>query len=163
MENEEKWKMNIASCISDNYADKVKVVMTSIIRNHPASQLRFFIFSSERPLEFPFSNKMVNPREWLARIRDAEFVLTNSFHCAVFSIIFHKPFAVLALDGRYDAQNERFYSLLSRIGLSDRLVRTEDDLMRVARICDIDWSSVDAALVTLREHSWSYLHKALGE
>lgn len=121
------------------------------------------VLSSERPLEFPFSNKMVNPREWLARIRDAEFVLTNSFHCAVFSIIFHKPFAVLALDGRYDAQNERFYSLLSRIGLSDRLVRTEDDLMRVARICDIDWSSVDAALVTLREHSWSYLHKALGE
>lgn len=38
--------MNIAFCISDDYADKVKVVMTSIIRNHPASQLRFFIFSS---------------------------------------------------------------------------------------------------------------------
>lgn len=38
--------MNIAFCISDNYADKVKVVMTSIVRNHPASQLRFFIFSS---------------------------------------------------------------------------------------------------------------------
>lgn len=121
------------------------------------------VLSSERPLEFPLSNKMVTPRDWLARIRDAEFVLTNSFHCAVFSIIFHRPFAVLALDGHYDAQNERFYSLLSRIGLADRMVRTEDDLMRVARICDIDWSSVDAALVTLREHSWSYLHKALGE
>lgn len=38
--------MNIAFCISDNYADKVKVVMTSIIRNHRSTPLRFFVFSS---------------------------------------------------------------------------------------------------------------------
>lgn len=138
-------------------ASKAVKLLTDIIK------AKLTVLSSERPFEFPLSNKMVSPQEWLARIRDAEFVLTNSFHCMVFSIIFHKPFAVLVLDGRYDAQNERFYSLLSRIGLSDRLARTEEDLARIAKSPRIDWESVDYKLDALRETSWQYLRNALPE
>ena len=40
-------KINIAFCINDSYADKVAVVMTSILENHPLQNISFYIFSSD--------------------------------------------------------------------------------------------------------------------
>ena len=40
-------KINIAFCINDAYADKVAVVMTSILENHPLQNISFYIFSSD--------------------------------------------------------------------------------------------------------------------
>lgn len=40
-------EMNIAFCINDTYADKVAVVMTSVLENHPDTQIHFYIFSSD--------------------------------------------------------------------------------------------------------------------
>ena len=34
--------------------------------------------------------------QWLTYLKDAELVITDSFHCTVFSIIFHKKFVVVA-------------------------------------------------------------------
>lgn len=40
-------EMNIAFCINNSYADKVAVVMTSVLENHPDEQLNFYVFSSD--------------------------------------------------------------------------------------------------------------------
>ncbi len=40
-------QMNIAFCINDLYTDKVAVVMTSILENHPETAVHFYIFSSD--------------------------------------------------------------------------------------------------------------------
>ena len=39
--------MNVAFCINDAYADKIAVVMTSLMINHPQVQFDFYIFSSD--------------------------------------------------------------------------------------------------------------------
>ena len=68
---------------------------------------------------------------WLRGFMDARMVIVDSFHGAVFSIIFNKPFWVLANAKR---GNARFDSLLSMFGLKDRMIST-DSLSR-----DFDWN-----------------------
>lgn len=57
--------------------------------------------------------------QWLRGFYDAEYVVTDSFHACVFSILFGKPFIVI---GNQNRGMERFRSLLKMVGLDDRLV-----------------------------------------
>lgn len=57
--------------------------------------------------------------KWLRGFMDAKFVVTDSFHACVFSILFGKPFVVLANQQR---GNARYQTLLKMFGLEDRLV-----------------------------------------
>ncbi|WP_323668460.1 polysaccharide pyruvyl transferase family protein [Aliarcobacter butzleri] len=57
--------------------------------------------------------------EWLASFTNADFVITDSFHGMVFSIIFEKDFIVIGNESR---GMDRFISLLTLLGLEDRLI-----------------------------------------
>lgn len=57
---------------------------------------------------------------WLNGFREAKYVITDSFHACVFSIIFNKPFAVLPNNFR---GLSRFETLLKTFGLDDRVVK----------------------------------------
>ncbi len=61
---------------------------------------------------------------WLRGFRDAKFVLTDSFHACIFSIIFRKPFVVI---GNKSRGLGRFYSLLKLFDLQDHLVLSSQD------------------------------------
>ena len=61
---------------------------------------------------------------WLRGFMDAQFVITDSFHACVFSIIFNKPFIVL---GNKERGMARFNSLLSLFSLDDHLITSFDD------------------------------------
>lgn len=89
---------------------------------------------------------------WIAGFRDAEFVVTDSFHGCVFSILFNKPFIVIGNEERGMA---RFMSLLSMFHLEDRLVLLEDNY----EICDkpIQWNEVNNILKEKREESLNFL------
>lgn len=56
---------------------------------------------------------------WLRAFMDAKMVIVDSFHGAVFSIIFNKPFWVI---GNQDRGIVRFESLLETFGLEDRMI-----------------------------------------
>jgi hypothetical protein len=59
-----------------------------------------------------------SPPEFLGLIKNAEIVLTTSFHGTAFSILFHKNFvAALEAPGRH---NDRIENLLKTFGLEDR-------------------------------------------
>ncbi len=60
-----------------------------------------------------------SPQQWLRGFAEADYVLTDSFHGTVFSIIFERPFIVVANKGRGIG---RLRSLLSICGLEDRMV-----------------------------------------
>lgn len=60
----------------------------------------------------------VGPKQFLKLIRDAEFVITDSFHGCAFSIIFEKNFYVIP----YEKTTSRMTNLLSMFDLKDRLV-----------------------------------------
>ena len=73
----------------------------------------------------PIEQRIVPPVEtWLRSFYDAEFVVTDSFHGCVFSIIFGKPFVAL---GNPDRGMSRFISLLKTFGLDDHLVMSVKD------------------------------------
>lgn len=63
-----------------------------------------------------------NPFDTLSYLRDAEYVVTNSFHGLVTSIIFEKQFAVF----RHSVRSERQVSLLNTVQLNSRIVTDID-------------------------------------
>ena len=72
-------------------------------------------------------NDRIQPsvQQWLRGFLDADFVITDSFHACVFSIIFNKPFVVI---GNKSRGLSRFNSLLSMFGLEDHLIMDIKDL-----------------------------------
>ena len=99
---------------------------------------------------------------WLGYIRNAEYVLTSSFHGVVFSILFHKPFAVCLRKESMFAGNDRVTTLLEMMNLSDRVMQ---DGKRVEDIIEkpIDWEKVDAILSQKRDESLAFLNNSIGK
>lgn len=91
--------------------------------------------------------------QWLRGFKDADFVVTDSFHGTVFSIIFHKPFISIVNKKR---GADRFVSLLSMLGLEDRLVDNADDALRQVE-SPIDFETTDIILDGLRKSSMTFL------
>ena len=77
---------------------------------------------------------------WLRGFYDAEFIITDSFHACVFSIIFNKPFLVI---GNRDRGLTRIESLLEDFDMLDRLCFLKDDLIyqRIENV--INWNIVN--------------------
>ena len=78
-------------------------------------------------------NKRIVPsvEEWLIAFRDSDFIITDSFHACVFSILYQKPFAVIVNNER---GSSRFLSLLSMFGLTDRMVNCLNDIESLEEI-----------------------------
>lgn len=64
--------------------------------------------------------------EWLALVDHAEYVVTNSFHCCVFSLLFGKRFGAVRLTGTAAGMNTRLASLFELTGCPERYI-TETD------------------------------------
>ncbi len=92
---------------------------------------------------------------WLRGFSDARFVVTDSFHACVFSILFKKPFVVV---GNKKRGNARLHSLLNLFGLGDRIVSSPEDALRLP---EIDYNAVTAAVEEKRAASLAFLKAAL--
>jgi len=66
-----------------------------------------------------------NIEEWIGSFYKADYVITDSFHGTVFSIIFNKPFIAISNNERGAT---RFKSLLNFFNLEDRLVDAKDEI-----------------------------------
>lgn len=64
--------------------------------------------------------------EWLYLIDNATYVITNSFHCGVFSTIFNKQYGIIPLSGKDKEMNLRFESLFSLYGIDSRFILLND-------------------------------------
>jgi len=96
---------------------------------------------------------------WLNFIRHAQFVVTDSYHCVIFSILFKKRFAVIAHKKRGIARLE---SLLNLLNLKDRLFKDEDAFMN-SKIWDqeIDFNRVEIILDCERQKSIEFITNSL--
>ncbi len=99
------------------------------------------------------------PAEFLSLFRDAEAVVTNSFHGTVFSLQFEKPFYTAVAPKELAApERSRIMSLLDRCGLKKRVA----GLSEAAAAGDaIDWAGVEQRLARERGASLAYLKAAL--
>lgn len=60
--------------------------------------------------------------EWLSLVDNAEYVVTNSFHCCVFSSLFGTRFGVARLKGKFAGMNTRLESLFKQLEMEPRWV-----------------------------------------
>lgn len=106
---------------------------------------------------------VVSVTDWLANIDNAKFIVTDSFHCAVFCILFHKPFLVLPNRGAMQGMNERFETLLGKTNLKYRVLSSEDTKeVALAKLnTPIDWDKIDSIMEEWRNYSANWLKKAL--
>lgn len=100
--------------------------------------------------------------DWLCSFRDADFIVTDSFHGMVFSLIFEKEFLVVPT---LHSDEERFYSLARTCGFERRIYCDDADREAIRQILksEIDYSGVKAKLSKFREKSLNFLRDALME
>ena len=104
-----------------------------------------------------YSYKMPSIEAWLRNLFDSDFVITDSFHGTVFSILFNKPFYVCLNEHRGAS---RFISLLETFGLTERIVKSSNDAMIISK-SSINWERVNTILDEKRKESMNFLYKSL--
>jgi hypothetical protein len=77
--------------------------------------------------------------KWLYYIDNAEYVITNSFHGTLFSLMFQKRFGVISLTERYIGMNSRFDSLFETSEIKQRYIDNSFEVLDT----DIDWNKVN--------------------
>ena len=127
----------IASYLLDETQQAVSLL------NEAASQLGLNVQHLKEHADAPrrMDRMPLSIPQWLRCIRDAECVLTDSFHGCVFSIIFNKPFVCLGNESRGTA---RFDSLLSTFKLQDRITSTltAQNIVQILK-SPINWEQVN--------------------
>lgn len=95
--------------------------------------------------------------QWLEVLANTNFIVTDSFHGMVFSIIFEKNFVVLA---NHDRGLDRFTSLLTLLGLENRLISPNMSEESLQNILDqeMNYEEINSRLKTLRAQSLKFLH-----
>lgn len=96
--------------------------------------------------------------QWLDYIRQADFVITDSFHCVAFSIIFKKPFIVIKRDF---GGNSRLENILKKFTLTQCARNNLDDICIDDLKLTINYDLVYELLDEEKKNSFAYLDVAL--
>ena len=72
-----------------------------------------YFYGNEFAMNIKNSTNM-SVENWLKSIRDAKFIVTDSFHCVAFAIIFNRP--VICLKNKCDTT--RFFSIFNKLNIS---------------------------------------------
>ena len=97
----------------------------------------------------------IGPAEFLNLIRNARYVVTNSFHGTVFSIIYEKEFYSVA----HSKRSGRVVDLLETLHLTNRLISNIEDI----DCSPINYADVNRLLNENRKHSFDYIESILAE
>lgn len=99
-----------------------------------------------------------SPEEFLALVRDAEMVLTTSFHGTAFAVNYGKPLFTVVQDK--GASDSRQVSLMCNLGLENQILSVKDPMPDRSRFT-YDEQAVQKRLQVLKEQSMDYLKQAL--
>jgi len=100
----------------------------------------------------------IGPAEFLSYINGADLIVTNSFHCSVFSMIFKKKFITISNGKR----NERLENLFNSLNTGITIIKDESDINDVIDY-NYDYTDLDYDLEKQRLIGEQFLKTALGE
>jgi coenzyme F420-reducing hydrogenase beta subunit len=96
---------------------------------------------------------------WLSYIKKCEFIITDSYHCVIFAILFRKQFIAVARDY---AGNDRLESLLSIFNVKNRFLKSLSEIQSAGILeKSIDYDLVHKALDVEKEKSLRFLADSL--
>ena len=112
---------------------------------------------------YKFNDKL-SPFELLGLIKDAELVITTSFHGTAFAINFNKEFYALptSLKSKSSERNSRITNVLEKFNIADRYIKDLNDLnKKIEEQKKINYIDVNKLLAVERNASLSFLKNAL--
>ena len=108
--------------------------------------------------------KVLTPRQWVEALASSKYVVTNSFHGVVFSVIYRRPFIVMPVGERVSKMNTRITSLLEQLGLENRIVKKYNpEQLNELYNHSIDWQYVNKKLKEYVLLGNEYIRIALGK
>jgi hypothetical protein len=147
--------------------NKKYVLIYQLARNQQAKDIAIKV-AKERNLEIievcgTFYNKLhsknvicnAGPSELLGLIRDAEYVVTNSFHGTTLSMVFQKDFSTILSKKR----NSRIVDLLESIKLENRIVNVDNEKIDIG---SIEYSVHLEILEQMKKQSSKFLRESIG-
>ena len=99
---------------------------------------------------------VLNPFEMLNYIKNADYIITDTFHGTIFSIKYNKKFATIIRQ----SNKEKLGDLLERLNLSDRSVNTIEELERVIKK-DINYERTNKIIGKEKIRTRKYLKENL--
>ncbi|SHO52353.1 polysaccharide pyruvyl transferase family protein [Anaerocolumna xylanovorans] len=112
--------------------------------------------------DYDFTNELKkftngSPEEFVGYIANAKYVIANSFHGTVFSIIYQRDFITVP----HFQNPERMRHLLGSLGIVNHMIATPDELPEDLAELNIDYDAVEKARLTLRGESVGFLKNAI--
>lgn len=96
-------------------------------------------------------------RRWISEIVSARYVLTDSFHCMLLALLHQRQFVVISSS---NSRMTRFVSLLSQLGLEDRIATSMEDAKPIL-LTSIDYDIVTPVIDKLKVESKLKLEELL--
>lgn len=151
----------------DEFKNKDYIFVYALEYNEELIQMAEKISKKEKlPIIFnrpykKFSNQMksvpyIGPNEFLGAISNAKYVVTNSYHGVIFSIIYNKKFLSIP----NTKTPSRMLELLNSLNLNQVLFKKSSDLKSISDL-KIDYEDVENRLNDLKKKSLSFLEKSL--
>ncbi len=106
-----------------------------------------------------YVEKIPSIEGWIKGFADADFVITDSFHGTVFSIIFNKPFISLV---NVERGASRFKSILNELGLIERLI-SDFEKENIERVLKLKFELEGYKLKSLKDKALKLLKEELVE
>ena len=94
-------------------------------------------------------------------IKYSKGLVTNSYHGMIMAILNHVPFVVILESGEVSGMNDRFYTLLDRLELKDRIHQYFSNRLIDLLEDSIDWSTVESEISDYRRIGVDFLNNAL--
>lgn len=102
--------------------------------------------------------KSTGPEDLLNLIYYADFVVSASFHATLFSLLFNKQFYTLLPEA---GTNTRIEDLLSFYSLSNRIIKSVEDIQTIDVNENLDFSEVNSKMINFVNVSKAELNKVL--
>lgn len=138
----------------DLFYDKARLIADTLeVRAKSIGSLR-----QKKGIECPYPCGI---EEWISQIASSKYVLTDSFHGTVLSILYRRQFVVYVTN---PDKISRLRSLLDLLGLSERICNSQTSLEDIIGLLNkpIDYNHVSGILSVLRDESLSLLKNTLG-
>lgn len=155
----------------ENYSIKQeKYILTYVVEDNE-EQTKIVDYLSDitgyRIIEFSLRNHHKNiignayvegPLEFINLIKNAEYIVTTSFHATAFSILFEKKFFVVP----HIETGSRVTNLLEKLGIENRKFYNLEEFKKIDFEKEINYMDINKRLEKLREESFTFLKNAIG-
>ena len=99
-----------------------------------------------------------SPDEIFGYFQNADYIVTDTFHGAIFSVLFHKPVAIFSRSTQeVDYSNEnKLLDLIERLGIESQLV-LKPSMLEETLLNNIDYNQIDRIRCKERNRAFNYL------